>query len=898
MKPIIRLYLGVLLLFISYGVSQATHNRAGEITYEQIGDLSIRITIVTYTKTSSHVDRDSLIVYWGDGTSETIARTNGKGTPLDNDIKRNYYIKEHTYPGRGTYTIGMTDPNRIGGILNVNYPNSIRVKFHIATTFTFLNQQFQGENNSAVLLQPPIDVGCVGKPFVHNPNAYDPDGDSLAYEWVVPLQDVGTPVPNFLYPDQIDPGPENNISLDEVTGEIIWDSPQRRGQYNIAIRIKEYRNGILINSIIRDMQIEIQECNNSPPQVQVTDQICAVAGDLIEIPVQVDDPERETQLVRISALGGPLTLEVSPAVFASGEAFEEVPRTVDFIWQTHCEHVRGAGYTMVFKATDNFFSDSAGLVDLKTMNIEVVGPAPGAPDVERQMGQNRITWPDEYNCQGSSNFQGFTIWRRNGSGSIPDDECLPDLVNYGYRIIGFSDKSGRNEFFDTEVQNGVTYCYRITARFASLSSGNNPYNIVESKPSEEACIKIDRDLPLVTKASVITTNPTDGQVDIEWVKPETNVDSMRPDGPYTMTLFHSTSLNGTYTLLPDSRVSAPTIDDFDERYQYTHSDINTSDEQHFYKIEMNSNARSIGFSSIASTIYVSSNQGNNLVFLDWNSITPWNNFNYTVYRKEAGTFVERAETNRDQFADRDVQNGVEYCYKIEGAGNFLGISLQDTTINFSQEICVVPDDRTPPCKPELEVQNNCEDARDDQQLFTNTLQYTLPDTCLDLIEDLEVRLWYRAYGLDSFVDITADPTVFIVNENTANHSSSSGFAGCYRVQMIDQFGNEGLFSDTICVDPCPAYKLPNVFTPNNDGRNDLIYPLQRAFIQRVNFEAYNRWGNLVFQTNDADINWDGSALNGEELEPGTYTYKCDLFLNTEQGEILFNTISGTIDLIK
>ncbi|HLT94038.1 MAG TPA: hypothetical protein VKZ56_05725, partial [Membranihabitans sp.] len=189
MMTIVRWFLVLVMVLISTHLLLATHNRAGEITYEQIGDLTIRITITTYTKTSSHVDRDSLIVYWGDGTVETIARTNGKGVPLGNDIKKNIYIKEHTYPGRGTYTIGMTDPNRIGGILNVNYPNSIRVKFHIATTFTFLNPQFQGENNSAILLQPPMDVGCVGKTFVHNPNAFDPDGDSLAYEWVIPLQD-------------------------------------------------------------------------------------------------------------------------------------------------------------------------------------------------------------------------------------------------------------------------------------------------------------------------------------------------------------------------------------------------------------------------------------------------------------------------------------------------------------------------------------------------------------------------------------------------------------------------------------------------------------------------------------------------------------------------------------
>ena len=46
----------------------ATHNRAGEITYEQISDLSIRVTIVTYTRIrGAEVDRPQLGIYWGDG---------------------------------------------------------------------------------------------------------------------------------------------------------------------------------------------------------------------------------------------------------------------------------------------------------------------------------------------------------------------------------------------------------------------------------------------------------------------------------------------------------------------------------------------------------------------------------------------------------------------------------------------------------------------------------------------------------------------------------------------------------------------------------------------------------------------------------------------------------------
>mgnify|MGYP001159195491 CR=1 FL=1 len=897
MMTLVRLFLTLGVFCLATHSVLATHNRAGEITYEQVGDLTIRITITTYTKTSSHVDRDSLIVYWGDGTSETVARTNGKGVSLGNDIKKNIYVREHTYPGRGTYTIGMTDPNRIGGILNVNYPNSIRVKFHLATTFTFLNPQFQGENNSAVLLQPPMDVGCVGTTFVHNPNAYDPDGDSLAYEWVVPLQDVGSPVPNFLFPDQIEAGPNNKITLDEVTGDIVWDSPQRRGQYNIAIRIKEYRSGVLINSIIRDMQIEITDCDNNPPSVDVANMVCPTAGDLVELPVLVDDPERATQLVRLTALGGPLNLDISPAIVTSGEEFEEVPRTVDFIWQTHCEHVRGAEYTMVFKATDNYFSDSAGLVNLKTLNIDIAGPPPGNPDVERQNGQNLITWESGYSCEQSSNFQGYTIWRRNGRITVPDDICLPNLHNYGYEIIGFVSADGSHQFLDDNVQNGVTYCYRITARYAHTSSAGNPYNIIESKPSEEICIKIDRDLPLVSRASVAETDPFAGVVELSFLKPEINVDSLQPDGPYTMTMHHSTSLDGTYTPIPNSTVQAPTIDAFDEQYSFTHEGLDTENTQHFYKVNLRSASREIGFSSIGTTIYLTSNQGNNLVQLNWSSLTPWTNFNYVVYQLENGEPVELTQTNRSQYADRDVENGVEYCYRVLGEGHFPGINFDDTTYNFSQDICVVPDDRVPPCQPILTVSNNC-DEMEDQLLFTNSLEYLLPDTCQDLIEDLDVIFWFRPFGADSFVNITDDPNLFIINESNANHSSSEGFAGCYRIQMVDQFGNIGVYSDTVCIDPCPAYKLPNVFTPNADGSNDIFYPLQSAFIERVNFEAYNRWGNLVFQTNDPEIRWDGRSLNGEELDPATYTYKCDLFLNTREGELLFNTVSGTIDLIR
>ena len=269
MIKFLRLSIVFLTLFTAFS-AQATHNRAGEITYvvNSFNSFTITATITTYTKTTSvPADRDSLEICWGDGTCEWVLRSNGNGNGLElpNDIKLNKYIASHTYPGLGHYPISMTDPNRNGGILNVNPPSSDNVPFHLQTTVTFFNPQFAGPNNSPVLLQPPVDIGCIGKPFIHNPNAYDIDGDSLSYELIVPLQDVSTPVPNYSFPNQIGPGINNIIILDSVTGDFLWTSPQVVGEYNIAMYIIEWRDGQPIDTLIRDMQITIMDCDNVPP---------------------------------------------------------------------------------------------------------------------------------------------------------------------------------------------------------------------------------------------------------------------------------------------------------------------------------------------------------------------------------------------------------------------------------------------------------------------------------------------------------------------------------------------------------------------------------------------------------------------------------------------------------
>ncbi len=65
--------------------------------------------------------------------------------------------------------------------------------------------------------------------------------------------------------------------------------------------------------------------------------------------------------------------------------------------------------------------------------------------------------------------------------------------------------------------------------------------------------------------------------------------------------------------------------------------------------------------------------------------------------------------------------------------------------------------------------------------------------------------------------------------------------------------------------------VPNVFTPNNDGWND-VFDVRTSNVGPFKIEIYNRWGNIVFETTSPQISWDGSTLAGVEASSGTYFY--------------------------
>jgi gliding motility-associated-like protein len=71
--------------------------------------------------------------------------------------------------------------------------------------------------------------------------------------------------------------------------------------------------------------------------------------------------------------------------------------------------------------------------------------------------------------------------------------------------------------------------------------------------------------------------------------------------------------------------------------------------------------------------------------------------------------------------------------------------------------------------------------------------------------------------------------------------------------------------------PCCDIYMPNAFSPNNDGHNDLFRIIDFGVITLKSFEIFDRWGHKVFSTNSIDGAWDGK-FQDSDYEIGTYYY--------------------------
>lgn len=862
-------YLILIMIFTWFaGPLMATHQRAGEITFRYISGLTYEVTIVTYSYAPSPADRFELEIHWGDNTSTVLPRSNGPvsqqghtGEIVGPDIKRNLYIGRHTYPGATTYKIWLEDPNRNYGIQNI--PNSVEVPLYIETELII--NPFIGANSSPLLLLPPIDQGCVNQPFIHNPGAYDPDGDSLSFRFVTCRGAGGDNIPGYQLPNQVGSNVGSTFTMNPLTGEILWQNPKMQGEYNIAFLIEEWRNGLKIGYVTRDMQITIVTCDNNPPVLDPVKDTCVEAGTTLQFRIVARDVD--TNNIKLTAAGAPFQI-ANPAVFSAPN--DSAGRNSGiFRWETKCTHVRKNPYQVYFKATDNALP--VNLFDLKSMNITVIGPAPKNLTATPSGNTIELDW----NKNRCSNVTGYKIYRRNGKYGYTAGYCETGVPFYtGYQLIA-TKNTADTAFVDSDLSRGIDYCYMVVATYPDGA---------ESYASNEACAQLKKGVPIITNVSVEKTGTADGRIYLAWSKPS-ELDTLQAPGPYKYLIYRSDDLAGSSFNLIDSLYSInDTI--------YVDQLLNTNDHGSSYRVDLVNDTPGLRFlvgpSQKASSVFITFAPGDKKIRINMNTIVPWTNEKFVIYRQNKTTldFDSIGTSILPNYIDYDRINGQSYCYLVKAIGTYGTAGITDPLINYSQESCAIPFDNEVPCAPALKVETNCDTYR-------NILTWDYPDSgCVqDVVKYL---IYYQPPQAENMTLLDS------TQETTYTHASLTTIAGCYSVVAEDSVGNRSIKNDTICInsDVCGTYRLPNIFTPNNDERNDFFIPFPYNSVEKIDLQIFNRWGNLIFATQDPAIKWDGKIQGtNQPVADGVYYYICDVYEITLSGTVK-RTLKGSITVIR
>ncbi|MEO8148644.1 MAG: PKD domain-containing protein, partial [Bacteroidia bacterium] len=271
------------LLSIFSKTAYATHSMGADLTYTCLGGNNYKLRLSFYRDCSgiaapSNVTINIHSISCGDSLNVVLLPIPGTGveiTPICTSVTSTCNggtftgIREWIYEGIVTLPSQCPDWGfsynlccRNGAISTIVNPLNEQIYIH-----SMLNNTISPCNNSPTFMNKPVPFVCAGQQFCYNHGAYDPDGDSLAYSLINPLGTGGVPVTYI--PPYSATQPMNSVpamTFNPLTGDFCA-TPQSIEVTVMAVLIQEYRNGVLIGEVERDMQITVTPCTNTIPNL-------------------------------------------------------------------------------------------------------------------------------------------------------------------------------------------------------------------------------------------------------------------------------------------------------------------------------------------------------------------------------------------------------------------------------------------------------------------------------------------------------------------------------------------------------------------------------------------------------------------------------------------------------
>lgn len=275
-------YFACFILFSTFfSTSRATHALGAEITYECVNNCTTRVHLSAYrdclgaTTLSTNITFTALlpnctvlppaIAPWSAlVTTELVPLCGSFTTTCTNPyslfpgVQEYYWFRDYDVCSASPciYQLSWTACCRNSIVTSGNLNQAIFVGS--AT----LNTTLATCNNSPQFSNPPPSFLCSGQQAVWNAGGFDPDGDSLAYSLgpCATNNNVTLPYSPGYSPSQ-PLGPSWNISINSINGDItILPVPGNIAFGVICIYIEEYRNGQLLNTVVRDYQLTVINC--------------------------------------------------------------------------------------------------------------------------------------------------------------------------------------------------------------------------------------------------------------------------------------------------------------------------------------------------------------------------------------------------------------------------------------------------------------------------------------------------------------------------------------------------------------------------------------------------------------------------------------------------------------
>jgi hypothetical protein len=437
----------VFLLFVLIAFKcNASHVMGGEITYKCIGgntyvfeltfyrdcngsDITVGSEVLrvwnhpTLTSISipfiSREDISPTCSPVSGGPSPLLCGTNANGGngigAIEKIIYRSDPITILGIPPSQGWAFTYENFSRSNTLTNITNPSTYGITL-VAKIYANPNSTGNGcSDTSPSFLQKPSFVHCASNEYQYNPNAVDPDLDSLYFDFGIPYNNFPTgvynppinpiPVPfepnfSFLSPTPNTTSNPANIAADinHQTGELKFTS-FNVGNYVVKIIVKSFRQGILISEVEREMQLVVFACNNlnSAPVITApfpgnSFETTINAGDLISFNVQATDNDllqNGSQQTLSLTTSGPMfgtnfTQNTGCDIFPCATLdniipiFDQQNVSAQFNWQTSCDHLVNAygvvadevSYNFVFRVQDDYCQ--VPKVSYKTVTINLL----------------------------------------------------------------------------------------------------------------------------------------------------------------------------------------------------------------------------------------------------------------------------------------------------------------------------------------------------------------------------------------------------------------------------------------------------------------------------------------------------------------------------------------------